>query len=147
MTGFGTSAICWIWTGGTALLGTAGLAAAVAAFALAAKRKRPAFLGLGAAFLLAAAAATLANPLANMLVFCRVADRNAQRLIADMRSQCPVGHDAGDFVARFGRPARIHACGAREIRTYDPNPWWLVGWTEIEIGVVSNKIEGHWLDD
>ena len=52
-----------------------------------------------------------------------------------------------DFIARFGQPDRIHASGAREIWTYDPNPWWLVGWTEIEIGVASNKIDGHWLDD
>lgn len=138
---------CWIWFGGTALLGTAGLAAAVAAFALAAKRKRPAFLGLGAAFLLAAAAATLANPVANMVLFCKASDQNAERLIEAMRSQCPVGHDSRDFIARFGQPDRIHASGAREIWTYDPNPWWLVGWTEIEIGVASNKIDGHWLDD
>lgn len=147
MNGFWASAAGWIWTGGTALLATAALAAAVVAFALAAKRKRPAFLGLGAAFLLAAAAATLANPVANMILFCKASDQNAERLIAAMRSQCPVGHDAGDFLARFGQPARIHAGGAREIWTYDPNPWWMIGWTVIEIGVVSNKIEGHWLDD
>ena len=122
MNGLWASAACWAWTIGSALLGTAFLAAAVAAFALAAKRNRPAFLGLGAAFLLAAAAATLANPVANMMIFCRASDQNAERLIAAMRSQCPVGHDAGDFVARFGQPARIHAGGAREIWTYDPNP-------------------------
>ena len=147
MNGAWTSAAGWIWTGGTALLATAALAAAVVAFALAAKRKRPAFLGLGAAFLLAAAAATLANPIANMILFCKASDQNAERLIAAMRSQCPVGHDAVDFIARFGQPARIHAGGARKIWTYDPNPWWMIGWTVIEIGVVSNKIEGHWLDD
>ena len=147
MNGPWANVVGWVWTGVTVLLGVAGLAAASAAFALAAKRKRPAFLGLGAAFLLAAAAAALANPIANMMVFCRASDQNAERLIAAMRSQCPVGHDAGDFVARFGQPARIHAGGAREIWTYDPNPWWMIGWTVIEIGVASNRIDGHWLDD
>ena len=147
MNGPWANVVGWVWTGVTVLLGVAGLAAASAAFALAAKRKRPAFLGLGAAFLLAAAAAALANPIANMMVFCRASDQNANRLIADMRSQCPVGHDAGDFIARFGRPDRVHAGGAREIWTYDPNPWWMIGWTEIEIGVVGNQIDGHWLDD
>lgn len=147
MNGSWTSAAIWTWSLGTALLAVAGLAAAVTAFALAAKRKRPAFLGLGVAFLLAAAAATLANPIANMVIFCRASDQNAERLIAAMRSQCPIGHDAGDFIARFGQPARIHACGAREIWTYDPNPWWMIGWTVVEISVVGNQIDGHWLDD
>ena len=147
MNGPWAGATAWAWAIGTALLAVSGLVAAVAAFALAAKRNRPAFLGLGTAFLLAAAAATLANPVANMILFCKASDQNAERLIAAMRSQCPVGHDAGDFVARFGQPARIHAGGAREIWTYDPNPWWMIGWTEIEIGVVGNQIDGHWLDD
>ena len=147
MNGLWANAAYWAWTIGSALLGTAFLAAAVAAFALAVQRKRPAFLGLGTAFLLAAAAATLANPVANMMIFCRASDQNASRLIAAMRSQCPVGHDAGDFVAHFGQPARIHAGGAREIWIYDPNPWWMIGWTVIEIGVVGNQIDGHWLDD
>ena len=147
MNGLWANAAYWAWTIGSALLGTAFLAAAVAAFALAAKRKRPAFLGLGAAFLLAAAAATLANPFANMILFCKASDQNASRLVAAMRSQCPVGHPAGDFIARFGQPTRARRTGAREIWTYDPNPWWMSGWTEIEIGVVSNQIEGHWLED
>ncbi|HRT04721.1 MAG TPA: hypothetical protein P5204_03385 [Kiritimatiellia bacterium] len=82
-----------------------------------------------------------------MMIFCRASDQYAERLIAAMRAQCPVGHDAGDLIARFGQPARIHAGGAREIWTYDPNPWWMIGWTDVEIGVVGNKIEGHWLDD
>jgi hypothetical protein len=68
MNGFWTSAACWIWTGGTALLGTACLAAAVAAFALAAKRKRPAF-SLGAAFLLLGRGN--AGNHRNMMIFCR----------------------------------------------------------------------------
>ena len=147
MNGPWAGATAWAWAIGTALLATALLAASVAAFALAVQRKRPAFLGLGAAFLLAAGAATLANPVANMMIFCRASDQNAERLITAMRSQCPVGHDAGDFVARFGQPARIHAGGAREIWTYNPNPWWMIGWTVIEIGVVGNQIDGHWLDD
>ena len=67
MNGPWAGAAAWAWAIGTALLAVSGLVAAVAAFALAVQRKRPAFLGLGTAFLLAAAAATLAPDLADWL--------------------------------------------------------------------------------
>jgi len=141
------TALGWIWIVGTAVVATLFVAATVVAVVLAAKRKRAPFLGLAGAFLLAAVVSALANPIANLVVFKNMADRNTNRLVADMRSKCPVGHDAGDFVVQFGRPSRTRKVGERQIWTYDANPWWMVGWTEIEIGVVSNKIEGHWLED
>lgn len=133
--------------GGTALFATLFAAAAVISAVLAHQRKRAAFLALGCAFLVATIASVLANPVANLFIFHVVADRNTHRLVADMKSQCPVGHDAKEFVSIFGRPARTRDLGEREIWTYDANPWWMTGWTEIEIGVASNRITGHWLED
>ena len=137
----------WVWTIAATVLALAFAAAAVLSAILAAKRKRMAFLGLGAVFLLAAAVSAVANPIANMVIFHKVAERNTNQLIASMRTQCPIGQDADAFVAHFGRPARTQDLGEREIWTYDANPWWMIGWTEIEIGVTSNKITGHWLED
>lgn len=133
--------------GGTALLAILFAAATVVAAVLAFQRKRVAFAGLGVAFLVASAVSILTNPVANLLLFHVAADRNTHQLVVDMKSECPVGHDARDFIAKFGQPSRTRTVGEREIWTYDANPWWMVGWTEIEIGVVSNKIEGHWLED
>ena len=147
MNGMREEVIYWIWMGGTALFATLFAVATVICAVLAFQRKRTAFLGLGGAFLLATTVSVLANPVANLLLFHVAADRNTHRLVADMKSECPVGHDARVFIAKFGQPSRKQTVGEREIWTYDANPWWMVGWTEIEIGVVSNKIEGHWLDD
>jgi len=141
------SILGWAWIWGTIVLATVLATAALMSAVLSAKRKHIGFLGLAGCFLLAAAVSALANPIANLIIFNKVADRNTNYLIADMRSRCPIGHDAQDFVSVFGRPARTRDLGKREIWTYDANPWWMVGWTEIEIGVASNKITGHWLED
>ena len=37
--------------------------------------------------------------------------------------------------------------GMSEIWTYNPNPWWMLGGTEIEINVASNIIQGYGLED
>ena len=141
------SVIGWTWIVGSVVLALLFAAAAVMSVVLSAKRKRIVFVGLAGLFLLAAAVSALANPIANMVIFHKVAERNTNQMIADMKTQCPIGHNAQDFVAKFGRPARTKDLGERQIWTYDANPWWMIGWTEIEINVASNTIQGHWLDD
>ena len=141
------STLGWVWIFGTALFAAALLSAAMISTIMAAKQRRVAFLGLAGLFLLLAAISALANPVANLLMFNRIADANTSKMIADMRTRCPVGTEAKDFVSVFGQPTRARIIGGREIWTYDANPWWMIGWTEIEIGVVSNRIEGHWTED
>jgi len=139
--------LCHVWVFGTGLLATLLLSWGALAVELAVRRKRLAFLGLGALILLGAAVSVLANPIANLLVFHKVAARNADHMISDMRTRYPVGQDAREVITTYGPPRRVRHAGSSEVWTYDPNPWWLMGWAQIEIEVASSKIQGHWLED
>ena len=101
------SILGWVWIVGTIVIAIVLVAAAIVSAVLSAKRKRIGFVGLTAVFLIATAASVLANPIANVVIFRKVTERNGNQMIAHMRTECPIGHDAHDFIAKFGRPARI----------------------------------------
>ena len=136
-----------IWVVCSIILAMIFATAAIMSVVLSVKRRRLAFLGLTACFILFVTVLALANPIVNMVVFHKLAARNTNNLIAEMRSQCPIGHSTENFIAKFGNPYRVRKSSEWEIWTYDANPWWMIGWTEIEINIVSNTINGHWLED
>ena len=131
----------------TAILAIAFACAALISIILAFRRKRKAFIALAAALFVLGIISGLANPMINMSLFNSSTEKNAIRLYEKMNGTPIKGMTPDQLTASFRLPRAIEHHNGYEVWFYNPNPWFMIGWTEIGVRIESNLVVNQWYDD
>lgn len=131
----------------TAILAIAFLCSTLISIILAFRRKRGAFIALAAVFFALGIISGLANPVINMTLFYSATEKNASRLFEQMNGTPIKGMTRDQLTATFRLPRSIAHHNGYEVWYYNPNPWFMMGWTEIGVSIESNLVVNHWYDE
>ena len=142
-----TTVLGWALFVSTALLALAFGCATLFLIVLAIRRKRTIFFILAAGSLSLGILATLANPIANIFIFDSAAEGNAKRMYNKMGERPIEGMSREQLTESFGSPRTITKETGYELWYYDPNPWYMIGWTEIGVRIETNRVVSQWLED
>ena len=143
----GSTILGWAWMIATAILAIALACATLISIILAYRRKRGTFIALAAAFLVLGIISGLANPMINMTLFNSATEKNATHLYEQMNGTPIKGMTPDQLTATFRLPRAIEHHNGYEVWYYNPNPWFMMGWTEIGVRIESNLVVNQWYDD
>ena len=138
--------IIWVWLIGTLVLAATFLWAALWAanrFVLRPNRKD---VVVALACCLGVLGSILLNPFGNMMIFTRYADARTAELYHEMGGRELIGATVSELEPYDESMRDIQYESGYQLRRYDPNPWFILGWDAIEVRVEDGKVSACWID-